>query len=113
MSELKGIYALEYLSQQSSADNEEPPMNAVSAVSVGLAVGDCFEKCGRRAIKWQIDAIAHPPHIGRIITLAEIDGTARIQVRASDIFDMGFSRVADFPPPARNGISEAMMRRPE
>jgi hypothetical protein len=89
MSELKKPIASEPLS---SGDEESlPPV--VVAEPVDLAVGDRFEKRGRRVIAWKVDAIANPPHEGKIITFSEIDGTARIQVPLADIIEMGFNRI--------------------
>jgi len=56
------------------------------------SVGELFEKRGRQVTWWQVAAQVHHPNLGQIITLAEINGTARIQVNASEIFDMGFCR---------------------
>jgi hypothetical protein len=62
-----------------------------------LAVGDCFEKQGRRVIKWQVESMVQLPRVGLIITMAELGGTARVRVNASDIFGMGFNRISSTP----------------
>lgn len=93
MSELKKTFLVEPLSLQSPADDEAPSPTGVVVDRVDLAIGDRFEKRGRRIIAWQVDAIANPPHEGKIITFSEIDGTAHIQVHLADIIEMGFNRV--------------------
>jgi hypothetical protein len=92
MSELKNDSFWESLIHELSSDDEDPPMAEVLADRARLAIGDRFNKRGRRVIAWKIDAIAHPPRVGPIVTFAEIDGTARVQVHVSDIFEKGFSR---------------------
>ncbi|WP_146002899.1 hypothetical protein [Telmatospirillum siberiense] len=72
-----------------SRTEEAFPKNALADPN-DLAIGDRFEKCGRIVIKWQVDAITRLPHVGKIVTLAEVEGTARIQVFAPDLFIMGF-----------------------
>ncbi|HXP95083.1 MAG TPA: hypothetical protein VN809_00125, partial [Telmatospirillum sp.] len=62
---------------------------------VNLSVGDRFSTRGRRVFEWQIESIERPPNIGPIITFAEIDGIARVQIHVSDIVERGFSRVED------------------
>jgi hypothetical protein len=70
-------------------------MDNEAITPTSLAVGDRFEKCGRKVIKWRIDVITSLPRVGQIVTFAEIDGTARVQVRAPDIFNMGFYPTCD------------------
>jgi hypothetical protein len=81
------------LDSASFSDEEELPPIKDLADPGNLAIGDRFKKRGRSVIEWKIDTIAHPPHLGPIVTFAEIDGTARLQVYLSDIFEKGFSRV--------------------
>ncbi len=82
-------------SSQLSTINENLPMPNGLTIPTILAVGDRFEKCGRKVIKWRIDAITRLPRVGQIVTFAEIGGTARVQVRAPDIFNMGFYPACD------------------
>ena len=93
MSELNATSSSESLSQPTSLDDEELSLVEMPAVFIEPAIGDRFEKRGRRVISWQVDAIAFPPHDGKIITFAEIDGTARLQVHAADIVAKGFNRL--------------------
>jgi hypothetical protein len=81
--------------RQLSSSNENLPLADGLAIPTSLAVGDRFEKCGRKVIQWRIEAITRLPHVGRIVTFAEIDGTAHVQVRAPDIFNMGFYPACD------------------
>jgi len=83
------------MSKQSSSDDRKPPLIEVLTDRDNLSVGDRFSKRGRRIFEWQIEAIERPPHVGPIITFAEIDGMARVQIHVSDIVEKGFSRVED------------------
>jgi hypothetical protein len=93
MSEAKGTFSLESETLLLSSGNQEPPQIEVVAGPICVAVGDRFEKRGRRVINWQVNAIAHPPHGSPIVTFAEIDGTARVQLHVADILEMGFYRI--------------------
>jgi len=78
-----------------SSGQETAFRRASHAVPTDLSVGDRFKNRGRRVTEWRIDGVTHLPRVGQIVTLAEIDGTARLQIHAPDISSMGFYRVED------------------
>jgi hypothetical protein len=78
-----------------SSGNEALFRRAKHAIPTKISVGDRFINQGRRVTEWRIDGVTHLPRVGQIVTLAEIDGTARLQIHAPDISSMGFYRVED------------------